>query len=193
MLHELHLMLVDRVDNLLTQYSSHHLIILGDFNHFNTDSLCNDFDLFDLIDKATRKDRILDHCLISRDLADVYLSENVIYDAPISTSDHLMLTAIPVGRFLEARRSRLHVVYDFRKSNLDALNSKVCHVNWDEIIKSEEDVDLLWRKFLSVIQQTITEVIPSKRVWMPSSDKEWMTPVSKMLINERWNAYRRRD
>lgn len=35
--------------------------------------------------------------------------------------------------------------------------------------------------------------IPQKAVYMTSKDKGWMTPVTKLLINEKWQAYRQKN
>ena len=192
-LQELHDLLVGIVDDVLAKVPNHHLMILGDFNHFKVDHLCNDLDLVDLIVNPTRKDRILDHFLVSRELTDVYVSGSVTYDAPISTSDHVMLTVTPSGFSSDSVSRKSYIVHDLRKSYLDDLAFKTSQVNWGEIFKHGDDVDILWTNFYSVISQLISEVVPSKTVWISSTDKEWMTPLTKLLINERWEAYRRKD
>ena len=193
-LHDLRSSIVATADGLLTQFPDNHLVILGDFNLFKVDWLCDDLDLIDLITKPTRKNSILDHCLISNELVGVYSLKNVTYDAPVANSDHVMISVIPTGKSDEAQTKKLHVVvYDFRKSRLEALNAKISQVKWDEIIYPQEDIDLLWRKFHSVFSHAISQVIPCKEVWLSPTDKEWMTPLTKMLINERWSAYRQRD
>ena len=139
MLHDLHSSIVETTDGLLTQFPDHHLVILGDFNHFKVNWLCDDLDLIDLITEATRKNNILDHCLISKELDGVYSDKNVTYDAPVGNSDHLMISVIPTVKSDEASTKRLHVVYDFRKSHLEALNTRISQIKWNEIINPQED------------------------------------------------------
>ena len=35
--------------------------------------------------------------------------------------------------------------------------------------------------------------IPKKKVIMTSDDKQWMSPLTKILINEKWMAFRSRN
>ena len=171
-LKKIHNMIVEMSDDLLTRFSNHHLVILGDFNHFNFNGLCQYLDLVDLVKDATRKDSILDHVLVSSGLAEVYVPEYVNYDAPVGTSDHVTILVTPKEYAEHTPKKRLHVVFDYRKSNLEALNSRASQVEWNDIINPNEDVDILCSKFHSVISELISEVIPKKRVWMSSSDKE---------------------
>ena len=46
---KVHSAIVETSDDLLTRFSNHHLVILGDFNHFNFNWLCEYFHLVDLV------------------------------------------------------------------------------------------------------------------------------------------------
>ena len=113
-LRNIHNVIVEISDDLLTRFSNHHLVILGDFNHFDFNRLCQYLDLVDLVKVATRKDSILDHFLVSNGLTEVYVPEYVNYDAPIGTSDHFTIFVTPKEYNEHTPKKRLHVLFAYR-------------------------------------------------------------------------------
>ena len=185
--------LVQEVDALLCQRPNRSLVTVGDFNHFRCDNLCNAFDLVDIVDNPTRGSNVLDHILVSRDLSEVYKKENVVFNAPVGNSDHLTLYAVPVTPLPEAVRSRVVTIYDFRESNLTSLRRSLSKVNWESHMDSTTDVNELCAIFNNILNIHIQASIPQNQVIMTRRDKEWLTPITKSLINERWEAYRMKD
>jgi hypothetical protein len=82
-------------------------------------------------------------------------------------------------------------VYDFRESNIQNLVAKAGSKNWS--VSQDVDVNAQWATLHDRIHELINETIPQQDVCITSRDKTWMTPLTKMMINEKWNAYRRRD
>ena len=168
-------------------------IIAGDFNHFDTRKLCSELLLVDIVSKPTRGDNILDHILISHDLKSVYTDSNVSYDSPISTSDHLTISATPSVDLSEGTNAqRVSCVFDYRQSHLKNLYSRVAQVDWSEL-SVEEDVNKQCEIFQCCIQEAITETIPLNYVTLSNQEKSWMTPLGKHMINEKWHAFRCRN
>ena len=188
--------LVSEVDRLLSEKSFHHVILVGDFNRFDVNQLCTELDLFDLIVNPTRKNNVLDHILISRGLSPVYCRDNVEYMSPIGRADHMTLCTRPSTSYdgsthLADRRTRC--VYDFRHSNLCKLHEEIVNVSWNEILKDEDNVSHQSHVFHQKLTDAIKLTIPTKMVPVSPYDKEWMTPTTKMLIHERWHAYRTKN
>ena len=183
---------VDIVDEHLTAHRIDKTIIVGDFNHFRVDRLSSDLDLIDIVQHQTRGNNILDHILINRDLSAVYKPGDVVYDPPIGKSDHKTLVATPSNHSNQRKNSQLKVVYDFRDSNMRDLLQKAYNTNWEET-QHTEDVSAMWRMFHSKLRLLLESSIPQKTVLMNSKDKSWITPLTKVLINEKWAAFRRKD
>ena len=187
-LHEIHDFLVEAADNLLTSKPNYNIVIAGDMNKFNTDSLCKELALTDIITKPTRLANVLDHVLVTKSLATFYDSDQVVYDAPIGTSDHLVITCVPDSTSPPKPDVRWHKVFDFRKSFLQRFLYVASLVDWNEVV-SDEDIDAMWSNFHSVLMKLMNEYIPTRLIPITSEDKEWMTPITKMLILDRWEAY----
>jgi len=140
-LHDIHDNLVHEVDALLSRSPQRRLVILGDLNQFNCDDLSCDLDMFDIIKNPTRGPNILDHILISKNLFEVYRSDNVVYNAPIGNSDHLTLYAVPTVPIRNSTKSRVVKVYDLRKSNLTTLRHCLSQISWETILHYNMDVN----------------------------------------------------
>ena len=182
------------IDSLITS-SPHfeHTIIVGDFNRFGTQQLCQELDLTDLIIAPTRQNNVLDHVLISNSLLSTYDNTSVTYNAPIGTSDHLTIMVTPTSSATQViNNSRVAILRDYRRSNMFRLFTAVSKLNWDELY-SESDVNKQWEIFHNAITSAINENIPQQRVLMKDNDKAWMTPLTKFLINEKWHAFHDRD
>jgi exonuclease III len=190
---QIHEMLVMTIDDYLSCKPHYSYVILGDFNHFNVASLCIDLNLSDLINRPTRGSNILDHILVSCDLEDIYASTKVDYDCPMGKSDHLMITCHPFKDAVSGSFSNYHCVLDLRKSHLSSLLAAATEVNWFEIVSKESDVDSQWNAFHASLNNLVDTHIPKHFVHMSDHDKEWMTPLTKLLIQERWNAFRSQD
>ena len=181
-------------DNFLVMKPHYHQMMVGDFNSFDVKSLCFDLDLHDLIVKPTRENAILDHIIVSKELSQSYDVNKVIYDAPLGTSDHLMLTCYPSDVLPKTSHGlRYHKLYDFRQSNMDKLFYHCCQMDWMSLVQSVNGVDQKLHIFLDCLMSLFVKCIPCTYIPMTSNDKGWITPLTKHLINERWAAYRAKD
>ena len=189
----IHNEIVNLVDDFLLKKDNYGLIILGDFNHFNVKHLCDELSLTDVISQPTRKKNTLDHFLITQDITSSYISDLVTYHAPLSSADHLMISVKPTMNLKAVNANRHHKVYDFRRSHMTFLSSLAHHVVWDDFLDPDDDVNVLWDKFHELVNSLLNECIPQRYVKMTDHDKEWMTPITKLLINQKWEAYRRQE
>ena len=189
-LQAVHDCVVHFADRFLSTKPDYQLIIAGDMNKFDTQSLSLDLGLVDIVTKPTRQDNILDHILMSKDLANSYNLDRVIYDAPIASSDHLMITCVPDCRRTSACVTRWHKVFDFRQSNIDWLYEQANSIDWDAVLNAGSDVNEKWHMFHSCLMDLLYQCIPTRTVPITETDKDWMTPIAKMLIMDPWNAFR---
>ena len=106
------------MDDHLANLPSRRIIILGDFNMFDVKLLCSDLNLTDIVDKPTRGNRILDHILVSEELARVYDTSTVSIESPIGKSDHASLMVKPSNTLSDFASGRCHTVLDYRESSM---------------------------------------------------------------------------
>ena len=189
-LRNIHASLVSTVDAFLLAKPRYNVIISGDMNHFKVSHLCSDLDMTDMVTKPTRQGNILDHILMSKELTSNYDRDDVIYDAPISSSDHKTIFCKPKGIRTTSPILRWHKIFDYRQSNIDYLFHEASSINWNATLSQDESVDVSWKKFHTVILSLLKQCIPSRLVPISNNDKEWITPITKMLIIDRWNAFR---
>ena len=174
-------------DRLLTMYPDDKIVLAGDFNDFDTTFLSINFGLVNRVVNATRNNAVLDHIWIDESLCDCYpCAANI--GPPLGSSDHncVFLRSVSVSQFPESRRPTL--VWDFRESNVSEFLLSLSSTNFD-VIKQETSVNKMCSKFYDLLAQSLS-VFPSEVVYLSSSDKPWMTPVLKLLIEKRWKAFR---
>ena len=183
--------IVNVADDILVKDQNNKLVIAGDFNHFKTDRLCSDLDLIDIVQQPTRGNHILDHILISKELSDTYTGSSVTYNPPIGKADHKTLITTPQNHQPQVR-TRKKVVYDFRLSNINNLLQKAYAMDWTDV-NNAEDVNSMWTVLYSKMSFLISTSIPCRTVNMMQSDKNWITPLTKALIDDKWTAFRLKD
>ena len=196
LLHDITDHLNARIDEISCEYLNHEIIITGDFNKLKIEDICYVHDLKDLVRKPTRQGSFLDHILVSRRLHSLYSHVETRYDCPLGNSDHNVITATP--RFQEYSNVPVqsyitsHSLFDFRQSNVDMLINQAAIIDWDKVVE-EFDVDAKWNSFETCLQLLLKTCIPHILVQKSKKDKDWITPLIKHLINERWKAYQNRN
>ena len=73
------------------------------------------------------------------------------------------------------------------------LSKKMESMSWNYVKEKEKDVDEKCSLLREKITNAIDATIPKKMLPLSGKDKEWMTPITKSLIHERWNAYRTKN
>ena len=182
--------IVKQVAHFLIENPSCSVIILGDFNHFNTNTVVNELNLSNIVTKPTRKENILDKILISKDLKSIFEPDRIIYDSPLGNSDHRLLTAYPIDEIKgKYHNSRQVCIYDYRNSNMTALANYLLPIDWS-VLSACKDVDEQWSLFENILQYGFDISIPKSFITMTTNDKPWLSPITKYMINKRWEAFR---
>ena len=88
---------------------------------------------------------------------------------------------------------RFHTVYDYRSSNVQKLLENAELVDWSSFATSDADVNQQWQRLLSCLKALINSAIPQETVTLTSKDHSWMTPLTKLLLNKKWSAFRSKD
>ena len=153
----------------------------------NTTKLEAQCALFPIVTEATRNDNILDQIFVS-DSSKSVMEVEVL--CPIGESDHKVLILYPK---LNACNLCFHEhrVYDLRRNNIDAFITCLNNFNF-KVLYDCGDVNLAVELFNKVCA-TALSVIPHRTVKIYENDKSWMSPKLKLLINDKWAAYRQRN
>lgn len=164
----------------------------GDFNDFATDFLSELFDLSQKIHSPTRGDAILDKIFIDSDLCELY-EGSALVGPPIKNSDHFSIFLRPLSPVNHDKPTSSHsaVVWDFRESFLSDFVNALCISDFKSL-RIASSVDEMVALFYSIFW-SCAAVIPRHIVTFTKSDKLWMTPILKFLIQQRWSAFRRKD
>lgn len=174
------------IDDLLIQHPEFNVIITGDFNRLNINVLLHDFDLVNIVNVPTRHNALLDLVLVSNTISPLFQVE---VGPPISTSDHRTILCRATNG-LTPTSSKHCIVHDLRKSNVDAFITALDRINFSPMYHMESSIDDKCEYLMEALQNCMSQTIPVDHVLMTENDKPYITPVIKLLINSRWQAYR---
>lgn len=183
----------ETVDDFMNCGFGRYLVICGDFNRLNLESLCSNNNLTALVHLPTRGNHILDNVLISDDLAPSYVSS---VKAPIGSSDHNAVFCTTIASSSTQHGTSVHSfvsIYDLRSSHVQNFLTTLSAVDWTEFYDISYSIDEKCSIFHEVINLCIKESIPRTVISFVKGEKPWVTPLIKHLIDKRWAAYRSRD
>ncbi|MEL7309267.1 MAG: endonuclease/exonuclease/phosphatase family protein, partial [Pseudomonadota bacterium] len=165
------------------------MMICGDFNTFDSRIFEQNFSLYNCVKAPTRQASFLDQIWISCNLRDFYNDEAVI-GPPLDSSDHQTVFLFSNQSFCKVKK--IVKLWDFRRSNVDRFLYLLSITNFSSILESGCCVDELCQVFYEHLDVAMS-FVPSSYVMLSTSDKPWITPLLKHLINERWKAFRGKD
>ena len=181
--------LLQNSDILLASVNACFLMICGDLNTFSTSDLETTLGLTQLVEDCTRGGSLLDKILIDTSKADLY--KKPLVGPSIGTSDHQVVFLYP-NHHNTCDTKKYIKVYDYREESIAKFLSILDRINWSKMYLSCDDLEAKCSFFYDNFNHARSS-IPCAVVEMKISDKPWMTPVLKHLINQRFQAYRNKD
>ena len=185
---EINAYIVDNFDHLLTMYPNYDVIICGDFNRLPC-LFSNDLSTVNIVFSPTRSDAVLDLIIVSEEIASHF---DVSVQSAIGNSDHCCVLAIP-NCAVTPTRSIKKRIYDLRKSNIARFASEFRKINWHAFYHSSDSCETKCNVFHDLLAAYVNLYIPQYTVSFTIRDKPWITPLLKLFIQRRWDAYRNRD
>ena len=182
--------LIEHIEDTLDRFPHLKVIISGDLNNFSTKEIEDTFNLVQVISTPTRGDALLDKVLIDESLVTAY--KNVVVGPNLGNSDHRSVLIRPTACSKAPMTYKVKNVYDFRLSHLDNFRLYLRTYPWHTFFSSYRSVEEKCEQFYKVIQEALT-IIPRTQVVMTQKDKPWITPLIKLLINKRYQAFRKKD
>lgn len=163
-------------------------ILCGDFNNLDLSTIYTLHNVKNIINVPTRGNNILDLFIVdTKILSQVDINFEIL--DPISTSDHNMIHIKSCN--LLPPTHKYVTFFDYRDSNIRSFIQNLSYVNWSPLYEAnniQDKCDI----FYNLLQPAINS-IPSTTIRLNDSDKPWITPLCKMLIQLRWNAFRHRN
>ena len=153
-------------------------VLAGDFNSLNVEFLCNDFGLCQLVTTATHGNSLIDK---------VFVSHSGIFRCSVLKSllktKHMAILLSPASssESVSGRQCRRKVsVPDLRESYINKLR----YYNWSHLFCVDDDIDVMYCNFLTILHSIIDECIPRKYVVVGPRDPDFVTPLVKMLLKK---------
>ena len=186
----------DNLFELILSSSNHsETVLMGDFNlpvtrwgdtyacHTGRELYTNllESDLFQLVNKPTRGDNILDLVLSTTE----NLVNNVNVGPVFSTSDHRIITYNIVTKVTPLKNSK-EKVPDYQRANFTKLRSLLNDVDWGGIVL-ETNIDKSWEDFTNKLNNAISLCIPfrNRRPTMKNKPKWWNNEIKNSLSQKK--------
>ena len=176
------------IDDFLIQHPTSSVFLCGDFNNFDVNPICDHLGLVNIVKVPTRfgSNSTLDYAILSENLAERY---SLTVEPPFANSDHKNIKCSP-SNSIKKRNFYKRLVYDCRQSNVAHLIDCISGIDWQLLIDLDADVNVKCKIFHETVYDCFTSCIPSQEVHVSDTDPPWFTPVLKVLINRRWEAFR---
>ena len=170
-------------------FPSSKFILCGDFNNFDTNCFRVHFSFVNRVISPTRGQSHLDQIWISECLMASFPNAAII-GPPLSTSDHNCVLLKSV-RASENNMTSRKTVFDYRRSHVDNFMHQMANTDFNAVFSAQSVNDkcsAFYKLFFGAFS-----CIPRREIVMSKSDKPWITPVLKKLIDDRWIAYRSKN
>ena len=176
--------LFQSLDTALAEFPNAGIIILGDFNQFTPSSLCSSFKLKKIVKKPTRGVNTLDQAYST---LSCHYNEALILP-PIGMSDHSSVLLNPKQLTSFTQPTKRILRRDSRPSNKHDLFIKLSRADWIPLCHTTSCNDKV-SLFTEIVSQAIDSTLPMRSIKIHPSDKPWINPEIKDLINKRQRAW----
>ena len=160
-------------------------------NDFDVRRLISSHSLRQVVKQPTRGSAVLD--LIVTNLHNLYSSPSVL--APLGSGDHSIVQWLPTS----GNRHRVHakpvkrLVRRYPRSGIDTFGRWITSHGWFSELGPNPTADELAVSFTTQLTEAIDRIFPLKTLRCHQSDKPWITPAIKLLIQDRQKAFHSRN
>ena len=177
--------IISQADTALNLLQNSTLVLAGDLNQLPTSAIEQTLSLRQRVKIPTRGTSILDKVLVDESLCEDY--GDPIVGPNFGNTDHLSVFLRPHAQQTNAKQ--MIKVFDYRESNIAVFLEKLKLQPWHHLYRSNDSIDTKCNLFYNFVTKAQAS-IPFNYVVLTSKDKPWITPVLKLLINHRYEAYR---
>jgi len=174
------------IDAINTLNGNSIIVIAGDFNQLDTNFLCTDFGLTQIVEYPTDGQSLIDKIFVNR--PDIYVAD--VFQSIIKTKHCVVLLnpyTAPVTRVCKRRQISF---YDLRSQHIDRLRYYIGLHDWSDLYMLS-DIELVYNEFVSRVKHFISNCVPRSRVTLGPKDPKYITPLIKSLLRRRYRLRRR--
>jgi len=113
------------------------------------------------VSDPTRGANLLDLVLCN----DLFLISDCNVCPPINGCDHNSIEFSVQYKVPPEPEAPSIIVYDFKHADFEGLNMFLSNIDWNNVLTSTNNVDLMWNNFMSVINQAIGMYVPTKQLF----------------------------
>ena len=176
--------IISQAETAMNIFEDCKLVVAGDLNNLPTSLLETTLSLSQCVRVPTRGTAILDKILVDDSLCDNF--HEPVIGANFGNADHRSVIMRPKKE--KHNPSQVKKVYDLRNSHLNAFIRTLKCQPWQKLYYSDGSIDVKCDMFYNFVNQAL-DCIPFSYVLMTARDKPWITPILKLLINRRYEAY----
>lgn len=170
------------LENMLYTSGDSIFVLAGDFNSLNTEFLCNDFGLCQLVTTATHGNSLIDKVFVSH--SDIFRC-SVLKSLLKTKHMAILLSPASSSGSVSGPQSRRKVsVPDLREPYINKLRYIIGTFDWSHLFCADDDIDVMYCNFLTILHSIIDECIPRKYVVVGPRDPDFVTPLVKMLLKK---------
>ena len=162
---------------------------MGDFNRLQTTWLRNNYNLKQIVNFLTRRERKLD--LVLTNLQDHY--ETPTQRPPLGLSDHMSIEVQPKVRIKSNSSTTTVQSRDMRPSKRLAMRTYLESVDLDSILNSVDSCKGKTSVLEQIIKTGLDHVMPMRTRKVHSTEPPWLTSSLKNLLQKRQSALSRGD
>jgi len=182
--------LTNLFDATMTDRPDTKFLICGDFNDFSTAAFGQSFLCVNRVSLPTRGNSYLDQIWLSESI-EVHYPNCAEIGPPLGTSDHNCVLLRPTEELLSDGKEVTRTILDYRREHIHSFLIKLSNLGFSEVY-SAPNANEKCAAFYSAFYDAMSE-IPQHTVTFSSRDKQWITPILKKLIQDRWSAYRAKN
>ena len=154
-----------------SRYPNCGILLSGDFNRLDINSLLRHFRLKQIMNVPTRQNATID--LVISNLHEYYSPPQAY--PPFGLSDHNVVMAAPIHGKRKTNTKQVITKRDTRPSCKAAMGRYLINVDWPSLFLSLESCDEKWGIFQEVVHIGFDLIMPMKQFRIDTADAAWMT------------------
>ena len=176
--------LIDMIDSIRLRSINTSVVIMGDFNDFDSTNFEQNTSLKQIVTLPTRGNAILDK--IFTDVPELFSVPRT--SAPIARSDHRVVHLLPTDGLPQAT-SRTISYRPFRESAIRSFGQWITQMDWVELQSMESENWVSW--FQHLLLDQYRQHFASVSLQRKTKDKSWMNDHLRRLIHRRDESHSR--
>ncbi|XP_071953430.1 uncharacterized protein [Antedon mediterranea] len=176
--------ILNTVDEIRLTNPDSPMIILGDFNYLNIDSLTEQLGMVQIVDFPTRDVSLLDKVFMTH--PELYTKPKKC--TPLGRSDHSSIIIHPCHELPPSKYMRMQV-RPYRETSVRSFGQWITNYNWNWMFDRNLCINEKVNGFFNVLKGAYNHNFPVKQIRKRIADRPWMTQNVRRLLDARQRMY----